>query len=279
MSKNSVDNASAIAGIRRKLAIANAVLIGSLALIPLGFLCPCGFSMIIFDTSAALATVCAISSFLLPFVGLGGLLLMAGDRSRYVRALAVAQVAQSRKLKYTYEPKSSKYRLLRSFRLFTGADHERAYNLMVGKMAQLPFFALDYSHAYGSGGSAIVYYASVTVFQAGFEGLPAFVLYPRGWFDKLSDFIAGAPLKFSPSKKFNKAFVVIGDERSAIENLFTDRFVELCLSEPNLTIELRDSMLVAYCYETLLDERRYEEFLDLLQDIAHELRKDVVGQD
>ena len=58
------------------------------------------------------------------------------------------------------------------------------------------------------------------VFKEGFNQLPDFVLYPRGWMDALKDLITGSSLRFS-SKEFNKRFVVVNAMPDAVRDLFS----------------------------------------------------------
>jgi hypothetical protein len=277
--KNDDKNAEVVGDLKRRLTMAYVILFSSIAMIPLGFICPCGISIALADASMGAAAGFGIASLLLPFVGLGGLLLMTGDRSKYVRGLAVAEVAESRRFRYAYEPKKKQYQFLRSFRLLDDPDDEFASHLMTGKIDKIPVTALDYSHAYGLGTAAIVYRATVVVFMGGFEQTPSFVLYPKGWLDKLRDLISGRPLKFSTSKAFNETFAIVGDEPSRIEAIFDERLVKLCLKEDNLMLEVRQGRLLAYCYETILTPDAYETFLDLVADIAAVLRDQAADDD
>ena len=193
--------------------------------------------------------------------------------------MALAAIANSRRCRYTYAPKRKQHQFLGSFRLLADPDHELASHLMKGKLDGFPMTAMDYSHAYGHGAAATVYHATVVVLTEGFDAVPSFVLYPRDWLDKLSDFIKGRPLTFSPSKAFNKTFAVVGDDVSRIDELFSGRLVKFCLEEPNLTIEIRRGMLLVYCYETIIGTPGYEEFLDLVADLTELLRKRIDDDD
>ncbi len=279
MAKNDGKNAEAVGDLKRRLTMAYIILFGSIAAIPCGFLCPCGLALAVAESSSGLAAGLAIASLLFPFVGLAGLLLMTGDRSKYKRGLAVAEVAEAFNFKYTYQPKRKKHLFLNSFRLLADPDNEFASHLMTGKLDGIPVTALDYSHAYGIGTAASVYRASVVVLTEGFNAVPPFVLYPRGWLDKLGDLIMGRPLKFSASKAFNKTFALVSDEIAAIESLFSDDLVKLCLKEPNLMLEVRQGKLLAYQYETVLDTAAYEEFLELVGRIAGQMLNETEEED
>lgn len=76
--KNDDRNADSIADLNRRLLMANIILVGSIAMVPLGFFCPCGIAMACAEAAPGVSTVLAILSLLLPFVGFGAMLLMGG---------------------------------------------------------------------------------------------------------------------------------------------------------------------------------------------------------
>lgn len=274
VSKTAAHNAKVIADLRGRLFWAYAWLCTSLALVPLGFCCPCGLAMAVGENSAGVAAVLAIASLLLPFVGLGGLLLMTGDRSKYVRGLELARVAESRKLRYTYQLKKKQYQFINAFSLLADPTDEFAIHFLAGKWRGLPFIALDYSHSYGRGAFALIYKATVFVLQEGFEDLPNFVLYPRGWIDKIGDMIKGSPLKLGSSKKFSKQFAVVTSEPARVASVFSADLIDWCLDEPDLTLEICNGKLLAYRWERTLSADDYEEFLDRLAELVDLLRPD-----
>lgn len=94
MGKNDDRNADSIADLKRRLMLANVILVGSIAMVPLGFFCPCGIAMACAEAAPGVSTVLAISSLLLPVVGLGAMLLMGGDRPKYKRGMALAEISQ-----------------------------------------------------------------------------------------------------------------------------------------------------------------------------------------
>src|SRR5947199_355895 len=69
---------------------------------------------------------------LVPFVGRGGLMLMAADRSRYRRSLELARHADAWCLKFAqWHPRQS-YEFLGDFRLFRNPTQDSATNFMSG---------------------------------------------------------------------------------------------------------------------------------------------------
>ena len=85
------DNAAAVAVLRNRHSHEAGLFYFFLLLIPLGCVIPC----ILFGylPQGTPGTACAIAGLGLPFVGLGGMLLMLGDRSRYGRSLGLAEQA------------------------------------------------------------------------------------------------------------------------------------------------------------------------------------------
>jgi hypothetical protein len=74
----------------------------------------------------------SVVGFLGPLVGLGGVLLMVGDRSRYRRSFEMARHADAWGLVFVERPDRRQYGFLQDFTIFGGATTDFAQNFMSG---------------------------------------------------------------------------------------------------------------------------------------------------
>src|SRR5436305_12746591 len=127
MAKSSANHtAREISQLRKRRALARTLFFGSIAFMPLSCLGGCGLAMLI--KQETVQAVFGILGLLGPFVGLGGLLLMWSDRSRYGRSLDLALQAEEWGLAYSEQAPERKHDLLRDFQVFHDPTSDVARN-------------------------------------------------------------------------------------------------------------------------------------------------------
>src|SRR4051794_16573574 len=99
-------NIKEIGKVRSKYARARNWMYFWVAFIPLGIIIGCGGGMAF--------PPLFVLGLLAPFISLGGILLMASDRGRWTRALAVANIADEMGCSYTQAPTEKQYGFLTS---------------------------------------------------------------------------------------------------------------------------------------------------------------------
>lgn len=272
-------NRKSIDDVQKRYYRAEAIFFCSMLLMPLGLVCPCGLAMY---GPPALAPVFGIAGLLLPFVGLGGVLLMLGDRSRYRRALRLARLADELDLAHTYRPRQKDLAFADPFLLFSlnrAADTEQGYNLLRGEWKGLPLQAVDYSYASPSlsGENTIPNQQSVAVFTQGFKHLPNLIIAPQTWMDRMQKKLLGSGpgkgFKVPGEEEFSSLFLVAGMDRKAILECLSEELIDLFLEDRYLSLEVRDGMLLLFRRETIIRDSDYEEWLRQAGRVAKLLRQ------
>jgi hypothetical protein len=241
------DNAAAIASLRRRATRVLRLFYFFVLLIPGGCIGP--FALFALFKEGTVATILMVCGLLLPFVGLGGMLLMLGDRSRYKRSLAMAEQAEQLGLRFIESPQPKDFEYLRASQFFRGAANDAAMNLMTGKIEGIPLTALDYSVAYGVGKYKIVSDQTVAFLHDAAEGLPSFVLYPKSWLDTLSEMLKERSIELPGQAAFNQRFILRTRDKEAVTRLFTSRIVELALSDSTRSVEVYEELLAVFRYK------------------------------
>lgn len=272
-------NRKSIDDVQQRYYRAEAIFFGSMLLMPLGFICPCGLAMY---GPPGLAPVFGIAGLLLPFVGLGGVLLMLGDRSRYRRALRLARLADELDLAHTYQPRKKDLAFVDPFLLLgmsRAADTEQGYNLLRGEWKGLPLQAVDYFFASPSlsGENTVASQQTVAVFTQGFKHLPNLVIAPQTWLDRVQKKLLGSGpgkgFKVPGEEEFSSLFLVAGMDRKAILASLSEELIDLFLEDRYLSLEVRDGMLLLFRRETVIRDGDYEEWLKQVGRVAKLLRQ------
>jgi hypothetical protein len=240
------ENASEIGRLRKRQAVVRSVLIGSLAFIPLGCLGGCGLSLLVPNDTAR--AVFGIFGVLAPFIGLGALLLMWGDRGRYGRSLELANQADALGLAFRERPTPEQYGPVKRFQLFAGPTHEFASNLLAGRHGGADVLVLDYSCAWGSGRWAYTVGQTVFIFEGAAAGVPDLIVSPKGVMDKLSEFVGlgGGPLPLPGQDAFNRAYALSAERGKEAVARFSPELAALCVKEDKLALEVSGGAVLAY---------------------------------
>jgi hypothetical protein len=263
-------NAAALEAVRRRYRRTVFLFYFFIALMPLGCVGPCGLAMVIPNETAR--AVFGMTGLLLPFVGLGGMLLMLGDRSRYKRSLTVAEQADRMGLSFTEVPAKAEYARLRQLPVFDEATKDDARNLVTGQLGGVALLAADYSYAIGTGRYANASTQTVLALPGAAEGLPRFLLVPRRWTDRLAKLLGGRAIELPGRPEFNKQFTLGGLNAAAIAACFTQEAVQLCLEGKDLTAQTGEGMLVVHRENQFVDPAEYERLAAWAARLARALR-------
>jgi hypothetical protein len=271
--KPSGGNEAVIATLRRRRNRARIWFFAFIALIPLGCVGPIALLRFVPER---MGTPLMMAAIFLPFVGLGGMLLMLFDRGRYGRALTAAEQAQGMGLHYTEKPAASAYARLQSLRTFSNADGQvGAFNLLAGEAKGLPLLIVDFAFAVGFGKGKSVYDQTVFLLEEAVPGTPDFILYPRDWRDKLSKLLGDRYLDVPGQTAFNQQFALRGDDEAVAA--FSPQVVQLCLAEKGITLEAQDGLLAACRFGKRMDPASYPQVVEWMAQVAAALRAGAKG--
>lgn len=243
-------NFAAIRNLRRRKAIVQSAFYGSIAFMPLSCLGGCGIGALIKHENTAM--IFYAIGILAPFVGLGAMMLMWGDRGRYGRSFELAQQAYGLGLLYTEKPSADQTRVVDAFDVFRDHDHEAARDHLAGERAGMPIVIMDYSCAWGHGKWAYVIDQTVIILENAAPDAPDLLVYPRGLLGKLKQAIGleSKPIKLPGEEEFNDAYGLYAADADAAAALFTSELTALCTKEDDLVIEVSDGSVLVYWTNT-----------------------------
>jgi hypothetical protein len=278
MPRAGTDNTEALADLRRRSARVAALFWAGVVAIPLGVVCPCGLAAVIHRVAPDWSQPVALSAFLLPLVGVAVVLLLLGDRARYRRSIALAELADDLGVQYTHKPARDRTAFVGSFPRFNlhRVEHSgQGTDLLQGVSKGRPLAAFDYSFLWLLGYKHVVSRQTVAVFTAGFEGLPELAVIPRTWADRFRQFILGESLgptiKVPGEQDFNRHFLLVGTERPAVLRCLTEDVLDALLEDTRLQVEVGGGMLLVCLREVTVGADGYEDFLATANRIARAL--------
>jgi hypothetical protein len=236
-------NRAAIRRLRGYATRANAWFVAWLVVLVGGPVAACG-GVNLFGSNGAGIACCFVGLFS-PFVALGGILLMVGDRGRWNRAVGFAEEGDALGLDYTEEPGRAAAAFLRSCATIGDAEHELLRNRLEGVFRGRRVQVMDYRSGYG--GSNVVRRTTI-VWPGEAAGVPRFALYPRGWRRKLAEAVGagGGSVRVRGAREFNDAYVLQGHPADEVAACFTGGLIDLCLEERSLVVEALDGSLLVY---------------------------------
>jgi SUKH-4 immunity protein of toxin-antitoxin system len=264
-------NAAEIKEQRSNLTTSNAFALCSFLFVPLSVVG--GVALMWVDHRIVQAFACTLAM-LGPFAGLAGLMLMAGDQSRYRRALAIAIFGDKLGLRYTEPPNPQMVSLVNCFYPFEGHTDEAAHNCLAGEIENTPVVIMDYSCSWGRGGFAPVKHLTVFVFPGAVPRTPDLLLSPKSWLTRMaSNIVGGNAIQIPGQEQVNKAYNLYSAEPHLAASVFTGEIAAICLQEKKLVIEVRRGALLIFWSGTMIKPRHLQERFATVQRLMRLMRQ------
>jgi hypothetical protein len=208
----------------------------------------------------------AIAGFALPVVGLAGVLLMLGDRSKYTRALGIAEQSLVLKAHFSEKPPDEEMSVLKAMRRFDDADYHVGSNCICGQSAGKQFAILDHSAGYKGQVLKVFEQTVVIVYDIG-NTVPEFQAAPCGFLDRVGSFLGDRTVEIPGAERFNKEFTIYGADAQAIQNRFSPKLTKLLL-KTRANCEVRNGTLIYYMIKRKIAPGQWPEFVQEALDCA-----------
>lgn len=205
-------------------------------------------------------------------VGIAAFGLALFQRSRWQRSLALVTTADELGLAFQETAKPRFHDGLEDLEMFRSASGIKAVNVLHGEIEGLTVTVMDCIVSAGQGGNQAVFENTVFVLRNVPRRVPSFFLTPR---DFLSRALRGnadrIEVELPRQAKFNKRFLLQGEDEDAILKTFTAALIALCMAGDNQNIEVQAPLLVVQQRGKRLPPARYRDFLDHCVRIAQTL--------
>lgn len=195
-------------------------------------------------------------------IGIASFGLALFQRSRWQRSLALVAVADELGLSFQEKAKPQFYEGLEDLEMFRSASGIQAVNVLYGEIEGLRIAVMDCIVAAGEQGNAASFENTVFVLRNVPRRVPSFFLTPR---DFLSRMLLGntelVEVELPNLPKFNKRFLLQGEDEDAIVERFNESLIALCLAGENQNVEVRAPLLVVQQRGKRLPPARYRDFI------------------
>ncbi len=164
-----------------------------------------------------------------------------------------------------------------SFKLFSQGRGRHIRNMIYGDAAGTELAIFDYQYTTGSGKHSHTWRQSVMYMKGSDVMLPQFIARPENFFDKVGSVLGFKDIDFDEHPEFSKAFKLVGNNETAIRQLFTAELMDFFMQHRDMTIEAAGNQMVYY-----RPQRRVKppEIKDFMQDgfAAFSQLKDAAAQ-
>lgn len=134
-----------------------------------------------------------------------------------------------------------------NFKIFTLGRRPSSINILIGKNDEDEIRTLDYEYTTGSGKNSHTHYQTLCILRSKALNLPHFFTRKENsFFDFLGKLFGGQDINFTEDPTFSKAFVLQGENETAIRNLFNARIRRAFLQfeGTDMQIEGREDILL-----------------------------------
>jgi hypothetical protein len=159
------------------------------------------------------------------------------------------------------------------------ADALKATNLLTGVVDGVAVTILDYSFVVGHIEFSRGYHRTLMACRRAVRGVPDFLLYAKGWTDKLSGLLGSRPVEVPDEPEFNRRFVLRGAAADEAAACFTPKVVRLLLQEQGWTVEVQGGLLAVFRSNKTLPPDEYPRFVQRVLELAAALRRGAAPPD
>lgn len=153
----------------------------------------------------------------------------------------------SLRMGFNFRPKLPKEEIptLGSFHLFNLGHNRTAKNVMTGRSEGSDVTVLDYQYVTGGGKNSHTWSQTVAIFP-GAEALPAFMLSPEHWWDKLGEILGHKDINFDASPEFSKHYLLKGPDEARIRAEFGAEALGFFAQQQGWSVESAGGKLAVY---------------------------------
>ena len=196
-------------------------------------------------------TAAAAATPLLPFVIMGAVVATMGavlyGSWAYEKKRTAALADACLRFGFNFQPQipAEQASTFGTFHLFNRGHRRKGWNLMTGKAGGAAVAMFDYRYTTGGGKNSHTWTQTVAVFpEAG--GLPAFLLAPEHWWDKLGEILGQKDIDFEASPDFSKHYLLKGPDETAIRTAFGAEALGYFGQHEGWSVEAKDGALAVY---------------------------------
>lgn len=135
---------------------------------------------------------------------------------------------------------------LAGFALLSRGHSHRASNVLSTEVDGTAATVADYHYETGYGKQRHSYRQSVLLLESGQMGLPAFVLRPEGFGQRLAGLLGQQDIDFEEQPNFSAAYLLQASDEAQVRSLFGAEKLAYFAQRPGLSVESQGQRLIYY---------------------------------
>jgi hypothetical protein len=184
------------------------------------------------------------------------------------RGEALQKFARRRGLSYSKKADMTAVVEFSDFQLFAAKTKKTFSNMISGEMESTYVLLFDYRFRTSDAHLSDINSQTVAAIKSNRFNFPAFEMYPQGAFQKILSVLGMQDINFQHQSGFSNAYILRGDDESAVRSIFTDQVLFYFENHRGLTIETKGNKLIYYRDGKLISPDNINTFLSDLLDIA-----------
>lgn len=193
--------------------------------------------------------VADIPEFVFPILVIIGFLVAAGIAIwigmiyEKKRTEKIATVAEELGLLFSAEQNSALLNKLQIFAMFNKGRGRKMKNVMTAETESTSLAIFEYQYTTGSGKNSKTHQFTMAAMETPTLQLPQFTTRPEGFLDRIGSAMGFQDIDFDEHPEFSHAFVLQGENESAIREFFDTRMLDLFARNKGVHVDAHGSML------------------------------------
>ncbi|NEP14070.1 MAG: hypothetical protein F6K14_28475 [Symploca sp. SIO2C1] len=151
--------------------------------------------------------------------------------------------------------------------LFSKGRSQQVRNLIYTQQEEASIFIFDYQYQQGSRKNRLTDYQTVVLFESDTLALPRFLLIPENIFHKIGQLFGYQDIDFSEHPQFSWQYLLRGDCKDKIRQLFNYRVISLYESRQGVSTEGINTLLVYYYAKKSQEPKTWKAFIEKALDV------------
>ena len=172
-----------------------------------------------------------------------GLVFWIGIVFEKKRTEKISGVAEELGLQFSAEENGPLLGKLQVFQMFNKGRARKMKNVMTAETDAASLAIFEYQYTTGSGKNSKTHRFTVAAMETPALQLPQFTTRPEGFLDRIGSAMGFQDIDFDEHPEFSDAFVLKGEDETAIRAFFDQRMLDLFANNKGVYVDADGSML------------------------------------
>ncbi len=172
-----------------------------------------------------------------------GIIMWIAVRYEKKRTEKMATIAEELGLQFSAEQDNALLSKLQAFALFNKGRARKMKNVMTAETETTSLAIFEYQYTTGSGKNSHTHKFTMAAMETPTLQLPQFTTRPEGFLDGIGSAMGFQDIDFEEHSEFSDAFVLQGENETAIREFFDTRILDLFANHKGVHVDAQRSLL------------------------------------